>query len=224
MSHRPYAVAFDVLETLAEVDALRERFQEIGQPPDLLHPWFLRVQRDCMALALSGDFVPFDVVARQALRVDSGHTASERQIDHLLEGFAELPAYDDAEPALRRLARAGVRVGCLTVGDPERTARFLRRTGLAEYVDRVVTAQDVEGWKPSPAVYRAAGDALRTPLDRLALVAVHAWDCHGASRAGCLAGWCARLEGTHGLFWSPPDATGDDLVRVVERLLELPAD
>ncbi|MCY9783290.1 haloacid dehalogenase type II [Nocardiopsis sp. EMB25] len=224
MTARPRAVAFDVLETLVNLDPLRTRLEEIGQPAHLLEPWFMRFQRDSMALTLAGDFGSFESVARQALRTDTGHTATEDDIDHVLEGFGQLPAYPDAEPALRRLSEAGLRVGCLTVGSPENTARCLERAGLAHHVDRVITAERAGTWKPAPSMYRVAAGELGTSPGAMALVAVHAWDCHGAKRAGCLAGWCERLEGRYGDVFTAPDVSGPDLVQVAERLLRLPSD
>lgn len=224
MPVRPYAVAFDVLETLADLAPLRARFDDVGQPPALAHSWFLRTQRDGLALGLSGEFRSFPQIARQALRTESGHTVTEEQIDHVLDGFGDLPAHPDAAPALRRLAEADVRIGCLTVGTMPNTERFLDGAGLAPYVARVVTVEQAGVWKPAAAVYHATAGELGTPPERLALVAVHAWDCHGAKRAGCLAGWCARLEGHYGDVFAPPDVTGNDLTEVVERLLALPPD
>lgn len=110
MPTRSLAVAFDVLETLLDLAPLHDRFAEIGQPTHLVQPWFLRVQRDCMALTLSGDFAEFYPAARQALRTESGQSVTEEQIDHVLEAFGTLPAHPDADPAMRRLAAAGLRV------------------------------------------------------------------------------------------------------------------
>lgn len=224
MPARPLAVAFDVLETLLDLQPLHDRFVEIGQPAHLLQPWFLRFQRDCMALTLSGDVGEFYPAARQALRTETGHTVTEAQIDHVLDAFATLPAHPDAEPAMRRLVAGGVRIGCLTVGNPDNTARFLEQAGLARHVEQVVTTQHVGTWKPAPAVYHHTAEAFGVPMHRLALVAVHAWDCHGAKRAGCLAGWCARLEGAYGDVFTPPDVSGADLEQVAEGLLALPGD
>ncbi|GAA3727248.1 haloacid dehalogenase type II [Salinactinospora qingdaonensis] len=224
MTARPHAVAFDVLETLLNLEPLRARLERIGQPAHLLQPWFMRFQRDSMALTLSGDFGTFESVARQALRTDTEHTATENDIDYVLEGFGHLPAYPDAEPALRRLSEAGLRVGCLTVGSVENTARFLEQAGLARYVDHVVTAEQAGTWKPAPSIYRVAANELGTSPDNMALVAVHAWDCHGAKRAGCLAGWCERLEGRYGDVFTAPDVSGSDLVEVAEALVRLSSD
>ncbi|MDQ3886682.1 MAG: haloacid dehalogenase type II [Actinomycetota bacterium] len=221
MPARCDAVAFDVLETLLDLDPLAERLEQVGAPRAALGPWFMRFQRDAMALTLAGDFAAVTPVARQALRTETQHTLTEADIDYVLEGFAQLPAFPDAIPAMSTLSETGVRIGCMTVGDPQNTRRFLDRAGLADHVDQVVTAEIVGIWKPAPAIYRAAADKLHTPLDRMALVAVHAWDCHGAKRAGALAGWCARLEGEPGDVFTPADVTGRDLVEVVDDLLTL---
>lgn len=221
MSGRVDAVAFDVLETLLDVGSIGSRLEEVGQPAGALGPFFMRFQRDAMALTLAGDVADFTATARQALRTETKQTMSDDAIAHVLEGFAKVPAFPDAAPALRRLTEAGVTVGCLTVGDPRNTRSFLAGAGLDTYVDRVVTCDAVGVWKPAPAAYHHTAETLACDLDRMALVAVHAWDCHGAKRAGALAGWCSRLEGEPGDVFMAADVRGDDLVEVAEGLLTL---
>lgn len=221
MTRRVEAVAFDVLETLLDLDPIGARLEEVGQPAAVLGPFFMRFQRDAMALILAGDEADFTATARQSLDVETRQTMSAEDIDHVLEGFATVPAFPDALPALRALADAGVKIGCLTVGDPDNTRSFLAGAGLDSYIDQVVTTNVVGTWKPAPAVYHHTADALGCELDRMALVAVHAWDCHGAKRAGALAGWCSRLEGRPGDVFLPADVRGDDLVEVVNGLLAL---
>ena len=205
MPARPNVVVFDVLETLLNLDPLAERFEKVGQPATLAGPWFMRFQRDAMALSLAGDAAPFEPVAREALRTESQQTLSEDDIDYILAGFASLPTFDDALPAMRTLSEAGIKVGCLTVGSADNTRAFLDGAGLLQFVDHVVTAQAAGMWKPHPKIYHFAAEQLQTPLDRMALVAVHAWDCHGAKRVGALAGWCARLELEPGDVFLPAD-------------------
>jgi 2-haloacid dehalogenase len=132
-----------------------------------------------------------------------------------------LPAFDDAAPALQSLSDAGLIVGCLTVGSPDNTRRFLDNAGLAEFVDYVITAREAGVWKPHPKIYRFAAEQMHIPIERMALVAVHAWDCHGAKRAGALAGWCARLEYKPGDVFLPADVVGESLVEVADKLLTM---
>lgn len=221
MTGRVEAVAFDVLETLLDLDPIEARLEDVGQPAAVLGPFFMRFQRDAMALTLAGDNADFTATARQALHTETKQTMSTDDIDHVLQGFATVPAFPDALPALRTLSESGVKIGCLTVGDPDNTRSFLAGAGLETYVDHVVTSDVVGTWKPAPAVYHHTAKALGCELDRMALVAVHAWDCHGAKRAGALAGWCSRLEGEPGDVFQPADVRGDDLVEVVDGLLAM---
>lgn len=221
MAGRVEAVVFDVLETLLDVEAIAERLEDVGQPASVLEPFFLRFQRDAMALTLAGDQADFTAVARQALSTQTRQAMTVQEIDHVLEGFAKVSAFPDALPALEKLSEVGVKVSCLTVGDPDNTRSFLAGAGLASYVDEVITSSAVGTWKPAPAVYHYSAKFLGVELDRMALVAVHAWDCHGAKRVGALAGWCSRLEGEPGDVFEPADVRGDDLVEVIDGLLAL---
>ena len=221
MADRPNVVLFDVLETLIDLDPLAARMEAVGQPATILQPWFLRFQRDAMALTLAGDTAPFDALARESLRTETKYTLSERDIEYVIEGFSTLPTFDDAAPALKKISEAGVSVGCLTVNSPDKTRRFLEGAGLSGFVDHVVTSQDAGIWKPHPEIYRFAAKRLGTPIERLALVAVHAWDCHGAKKAGAQAGWCDRLECEPGDVFIPADVTGSTLVEVADKLMGL---
>jgi 2-haloacid dehalogenase len=86
----------------------------------------------------------------------------------------------------------------------------------------VISIDEVQAWKPAPAPYLHAAEVLGVEPPRLALVAVHSWDIHGAHRAGLVTGWASRREGVFPATFDPPDVTGADLVEVADRLLDLP--
>lgn len=222
MLMRPIAVAFDVIETLMPLEPLRERFTAVGLPDYLLQTWFARTLRDGMALAATSDYAPFGEVAAQALRIVSGCQADDEAIGYVLAGLGELPAHPDALPAAQMLSGSGVRVACLTNGNAAVTAAFVQRAGLSPYVERVITVEEAGTWKPPARVYRHAASVLGVEPARLALVAAHAWDCHGAHRAGLVTGWVSRLEKEYSPIFARPDVTGDDLTDVARALLDLP--
>jgi 2-haloacid dehalogenase len=221
MSRSPAVVAFDVIETLMSLEPLREQLTEIGQPAHLLEHWYTRTLRDGLALSTTGDFVPFTDVAEAALRGLTGYTLSDEKVAQVMAGFGDLPAFPDALPAMTTLTEAGVRVACLTNGSAYLTSSFLNRTGLGSLVDRVVSVGEVYRWKPAQVVYLYAAEVLDVPPQRLALVAAHDWDCHGAKRAGLIAGWVSRKSGGFGAPFEPPDVVGEDLTEVASKLLSL---
>jgi 2-haloacid dehalogenase len=219
MSHRPAVVAFDVMETLASLEPLRARLTDTGQPPGLLEAWYTRTLRDGMALSATGDYAGFTEVADAALRGLTHYTISDEQVAYVMAGFDELPAFPDALPAVTRLAEAGLRVACLTNGSASFTSSFVERAGLR--VDRIISVGEVYRWKPASVVYLYAAEVLGVSPDRMALVAAHDWDCHGAKRAGLTTGWVSRKAGGFGVPFAPPDVRGEDLTEVAAKLLAL---
>jgi len=221
MTYRPAVVAFDVIETLMSIEPLRQRLTQAGQPPHLLEAWYTRTLRDGMALSATGDYVAFTDVAESALRGLTNYSLSDEQVAQIMAGFTELPAFPDAVPAITALTEAGVRVACLTNGSAYLTSSFVNRSGLGALVDRVITVGEVYRWKPAGVVYRYAAEILDVPAERMALVAAHDWDCHGAKRAGLITGWVSRKQGGYGAPFAPPDVTGEDLTEVAAKLLAL---
>jgi len=221
VSGPPAVVAFDVIETLMSLEPLRARLTGIGQPPGSLDAWYTRTLRDGMALSATGDFVAFSEVAEGALRGLTNYTVSDEQVASVMAGFAELPAFADAVPALSRLNEAGVRVACLTNGSSYLASSFVNRTGLGSLVDRVISVEEVYRWKPAGVVYLYAASVMGVPADRMALVAAHDWDCYGAKRAGMITGWVSRKSGGFGAPFGAPDVTGEDLTEVAAKLLAL---
>jgi 2-haloacid dehalogenase len=221
MTHRPAVVAFDVIETLMSLEPLRARLTEAGQQPALLEAWYTRTLRDGMALSATGDYVAFADVAEAALRGLTHYTISDEQVASVMAGWEELPAFPDALPAVSRLTEAGLRVACLTNGSAYLTSSFVNRTGLGSGIDRVISVEEVYRWKPAGVVYLYAAEMLGVPPDRMALVAAHDWDCHGAKRAGLTTGWVSRKSGGFGACFAPPDVVGEDLTEVAAKLLAL---
>jgi 2-haloacid dehalogenase len=223
MTRRPAVVAFDVIDTLMSLEPLRTRLTDIGQPPGLLEAWYTRTLRDGMALSATGDYAGFTDMAEAALRGLTHYTISDEQVASVMAGFGDLPAFPDALPAVTRLAEAGLRVACLTNGSAYLASSFVNRTGLGSLVDRVISIEEVYRWKPAGVVYLYAASVMDVPPDRMALVAAHDWDCHGAKRAGLTTGWVSRKSGGFGAPFTPPDVTGEDLTEVADKLLALEA-
>lgn len=221
MTQRPAAVAFDVVETLISLEPMGERFAQVGLDPQLVRAWFPRTLLYGIGMSVAGDYVPFPVAAGEALRAVSGYTLSDAAVADVLAGIGQLPAHPDVEPAMKTLAAAGIRMICLTNGTAAMTQAFLDRCGLTDYIEAVVATAEVNSWKPPAKVYHHGAARLGLPPAEVALVAVHAWDCHAAKRAGLMAGWAARLEARYGEIFVPADVTGADLVEVATGLAAL---
>lgn len=221
MTKRPTVIAFDVIETLFPLEPLRQRLADAGLPQHLLELWFSRLLRDAFALVASGGYRPFAEIAAAALRSTAGSLRDDT-VSGILAGFAELDPHPDVQPAVHLARDAGVRMITLTNGSAQNTAILLRRAGIDDDIEQVLSVDDVQRWKPAPEIYRHAATSTQVPPDQVALVAAHAWDTHGAHQAGLITGWVARLEDDFPAIFAAPDVTGRDLVEVVSGLLALP--
>jgi len=225
MPQRPAAVAFDVLQTLFSLEPLRPRLLDLGLPPESLELWYTRTLRDGAAMAAAGGFRPFREVASGNLRImlaDQQPSPDAGAIDRVLEGFAELPAEPDILPALARLTEAGLKLMALTNGNGEVTRRLAERAGILGHFQHIISIEEVGRWKPHPEVYRHAASVAGVEPSRLALVASHAWDTHGAKLAGLVAAWFPRKEALYHPALEPPDLTSHSLPDLCEKLIGLP--
>jgi 2-haloacid dehalogenase len=222
---RPTAVAFDVIGTLFPLDPLREPLVALGLPPHALEIWFARTLRDGFALAASGSFRPFDVVATgtlEGLLAEHGRPPDPAGVSGVLSRLSNLPARPDAGAAMVRLRGRGIRVLALTNGSREKTGALLKGSGLGDFVERTVSIDDVKAWKPRAGVYRRAAEEVAVELADLGLIAAHAWDCHGARRAGLVTGWVSHPEALYSPAFEGPDVRGETLSDVAEAILRLP--
>lgn len=220
---RPDVVLFDIFETLLQLEVLGKRFTDVGRPAGEWELLFARLLRDGMALTLAGTPRPFGAVARAALRTTTGNTLSEDAVQHVLGGFAELPVHPDVEPAFAALADAGVPAYGFTHGSAAVAAGALERAGVRGYLRDVFSAEEIPSFKPPAVVYDFACARVGAPHPRVALVAAHSWDVHGAIQAGLVGALATRLEG-----WVPdvidtPHVAAERLDDVVAGVLALPA-
>lgn len=214
---------FDIFETVLRVDALGARFVDVGRPAHEWELFFTRTLRDGMALTLAGAAPPFREVARAALRTTTRHQLAESALDHVLDGFRELPPHRDVEPALAALARARIPTYAFTHGSAAVACEALDRAGLRSYLRNVFSAEEIASFKPPARVYDWVCAQVDTPPARVALVAAHSWDVHGAVRAGMVGGLATRLEGRVPDVVERPHVAAERVDQVVERLLALPA-
>lgn len=187
-------VVFDVNETLFSLDAIREACGKQGLSRKLVDVWFARTLRDGFALTALGEYASFPVVGAATLRAVAPRSLTDQEVSDIIGAMRVLDAHPDVEPCMKLLHDSGLRLVALTNGTAANTALLLRRNGLSGYVEQVLSVDVVARWKPVAEPYLHAAAAMDCDPSRVALVAAHAWDVHGARRAGLRTGWVSRLE------------------------------
>jgi 2-haloacid dehalogenase len=224
-SPSPQVVVFDVNETLSDMSAIRDRFEEVGAPGHLMPTWFAGVLRDGFALTAAGGYAGFGQVADAVLRgLLAGSPEWKGDLDtavsYVLDGFAELGLHPDVPEGMRILRDAGVRLFTMTNGSAALTDRLLERAGLLDLVEARLDVSVPRVWKPAAAAYRYAVDRAGVPPGQAALVAVHPWDIDGAQRAGLVGAWLDRLGAPYPDVMTAPQVTAPDLTTLARHWVE----
>ena len=212
------AVAFDVNETLFALDPLGPAFARVGLDSGLVPLWFAALLRDGFALTALGGYRPFAELAAETLR-GLDPRVDDAAVRTVMGAMRELAPHPDVEPALRALHEAGVPVVTLTNGGADLVHTLLERAGLAGLVAANLSVDAVRRWKPAPEPYLHAATELGVEPARLALVAVHPWDCAGAAAAGLHAAWVMRSHTRWPAMFPEPAVRGADLHAVVRQLI-----
>ena len=221
---RPTLALFDVNETLSDLHPLRARFEAVGARGELLEVWFASTLRDGFALAAAGAYADFHTVAVGVLRgrlaeVETLTRDPGEAAEHIVAGFGELDVHPDVEEGVRKLADAGVRMATLANGAAELATKLLERGGLAHLIERRLSVDDVQRWKPARQSYLYATRELGVSPEHCALIAVHPWDIDGAKRAGLQTAWLNRTNSSFPNFFQPPDFTSATLGGLAGALL-----
>jgi 2-haloacid dehalogenase len=196
---QPDAIAFDAFGTLFDLEALREPLGDDGFEAFVsrLVPWTWH-------LTASGVWSPLPEIAAHA----GGHEAAERLTD--------LPAFPDVRPGLDALP--GRRLAVLSNGTQDGARALVENAGLADRFEHLLTADQVERYKPAPEVYGMAPRAFQTRADRVLMVSSNEWDVAGASFAGLLTAWLGRGREPSWVMGCEPDLVLGSLTDLADAL------
>lgn len=147
------------------------------------------------------------VYAADLLKLDL--TAAKRMA--LTDSYFRLEAWPDVQPALRALARLGIRVGLLSNATPGMLESCISHSGLAGQFDHVLSTDRIKTFKPDPRAYQMAIDAFGLRKDEILFAAFAGWDAAGAKAFGYRTYWVNRLRQPVERLGASPDGTGFDL-------------
>ena len=215
---------FDVNETLLDLGALDPHFERVFGDAGVRRAWFLQLLQSALVATLTGVYSDFGRVGGAALEMVAereGVDLSDEDREKILGGMRELPPHPEVAESLDRLRAAGLRLATLTNSTRVVAEAQMENSGLRDFFEQILSADDEGRLKPAPEPYRMAAESLGVEVEGIRLVAAHAWDVAGALRAGCAAAFVARP----GMVFDPlvqrPDVVGTDMREVADRILRI---
>jgi 2-haloacid dehalogenase len=216
---QPTAV-FDIIGTCFSLDKPRQALARLGAPEHALELWFAQSLRDSFAVSHAGGYAPLrDVLKAELARTASqlGLKASDDDLRGVLGTFAELDPRPDLAQALQVLTDGGWRLLALTMGAAESTRGLLERAGLVDYFVALLSCDSISITKPNRATYQLALE--RSGVETW-MVAAHAWDIAGASRAGLKTAFVTSVEGSYLDVYPKPDVVAGSLLEAALAIVQ----
>jgi 2-haloacid dehalogenase len=216
---QPY-LAFDVYGTLVDPMGMAELLASDARDAaqSVSAQWREKQLEFAFRKGLMRAYEDFGVCTRQALRyamASHGLSLTKKREDELMNAYLQLPAFDDALPALRAL-EGNYLMFAFSNGTPAALKKVLGHNDLLPLFDGLVSVDEVKSFKPDPAVYAYARRATGAMDQPLCLVSSNAWDVIGARSAGLMAIWVRR--DAHKVF----EDWGIEPNAIINSLSELP--
>ena len=187
------AVFFDLYGTLLDLAPLTVACERIapGRGEAFARAWRAEQLRLTWLRTIVGAWADFQSVTSDALTSTARGMGVEP--DHasgaVADAFEELPARSEVPTALDQLRRAGLILGVISNGSAGMLDRSLANAGLGDAFDHVLSADEVQRYKPHPAVYAMAAAATGHPTSSIGFVTTNDWDAAGACAFGLLVAW-----------------------------------
>ncbi len=219
---KPAVLAFDFNQTLIDFDALRPAFAEFFHDAAALDEWFSLLLHYSTVVTLTDSYSDFSALGRAVfsmLAEGKGLRVSEEERSRVFQAMLSLPAHPEVPEALARLRAAGFRMVVLTNSPHASVDVQIRKAGIAQYFDEVISVDSVHRFKPDLEVYRYAARHLGVATGELMLIAAHAWDVYGAIQAGCRGAFVARQRRPLFPLGPKPEISAPDLQAVADAIL-----
>lgn len=215
-------IVFDVNETLLDLSVLDQPFAAAFASADARGEWFARLLHLSTVTSVVGvhrDLADLGAAALDATAAARGRPLSRAQREHILGTMASLPAHSDVEEGLEALSAAGFRLAALTNSGLRSVRGALERVGLAAAFAEIRSVGSSGVYKPWPAPYRDAAEAMGVGIGGVRMVAAHDWDLAGAAAAGAATAFLRRPGTTYADVLPPPDLEADTLPELAERII-----
>lgn len=213
---------FDVNESLLDLNALRPHFERVFGNGEVLTEWFAQVLRSAMLSVITEQYSDFAKVGRSALDMVAqryGVSLSDADRKDIVGGMRSLPPHPDVLPGFEKLHAAGYRMASLTNSPPAVAKAQLENSGLAKFLEKIISVDEVKSLKPAAKVYHHAARVMGVTPGKARLIAAHSWDVAGAMSAGCKAAFIARKGMVLNPLFAAPDIVAPDLLQVADRII-----
>jgi 2-haloacid dehalogenase len=204
------AWVFDAYGTLFDPFSVERKAERIfpGGGEALSQLWRSRQLEYTWLRALMNDYADFWQVTRDALVYACrrlGLQCAPAPQEELMQEYLHLEVYPDVTVGLAALPSE--RLTILSNGSPRMLEAVVEHAGLKQAFATLLSVDKVRTYKPRPAVYQLAVEALNLKKREIGFVSSNYWDVVGAAAFGFPAFWLNRSNAIPDELGTAPEAT-----------------
>jgi 2-haloacid dehalogenase len=196
--HNPIkAWVFDAYGTLFDPYSVQRKAETKfpGKGEALSRLWRSRQLEYTWLRALMNHYADFWQITREALAYacrSLGLRCEAHEQEDLMQEYLSLDVYPDVTEGLKALPSQ--RRAILSNGSPRMLEAVVGHAGLGHVVPLVLSVDKVKTYKPRPAVYQLAVEALELNRSDIGFVSSNYWDVAGAANFGFPSFWLNRSK------------------------------
>jgi 2-haloacid dehalogenase len=214
-------IVFDMYGTVVDVGAVAAVCHEVASDPVAFNTQWRAKQLEYTFLrSLMGRYRNFWKVTGEALEFTIQRFAiqvTSEQRRRLMDAWLRPTPYPEVAAALARLKEKYM-LAILSNGTAKMLLTGLNQTGLRQYFRRIMSADSVELYKPSPRVYQLALKHMHLKKSEILFVSSNSFDVAGAKNFGFKVCWITRTGIPLDPLGPKPDLVArsfDDLVKAL---------
>ena len=217
-------LAFDVYGTLINTHGVLTALEELvgDKAKAFSNTWRDKQLEYSFRKGLMQNYETFAVCTSQALDYTCayyGTDLSDEQKKELMSLYRILPAFDDVKEGLTRLKEAGFRLFAFSNGAAEALEVLLNNAGIRDLFLGVVSVDDINSFKPNPAVYSHFLRKSESTGGNAWLISSNPFDVIGAISAGMQSAWVQRSpEAIFDPWGIEPTVTVSSLVELDKKI------
>ena len=220
------AVLFDAYGTLLDVASATTQLVETGRYPALTDKaglltdiWRQRQLHYSWLRSLMGEYQDFWQLTQDGLDFALHATGLEGDDDlraDLLALYRHIQAYEDGQHILKLMRSHNMPCGILSNGNQSMLDEAVQHAGLTPHLDKVLSVESLQIFKPAPEVYQFGCDAFNATAGDILFFSSNGWDIGGAAVFGYQTIWVNRTSQPQEILPKAPDYEVRDLRQAAE--------
>jgi 2-haloacid dehalogenase len=216
-------IFFDAHGTLFDVGSIHSALEQLcgNQAPAVAELWRRKQLEYSWLRTIMGRYVDFYELTKDALRYALqavGLELSRADKQALMQEYYRLKAFPEVPEALARL-KARFHLAILSNANPSMLERAVSFNNLEDLFDDIISADELQVYKPNPAIYQLPVKKLGQASWNLLFVSSNTWDVAGATACGLQVAWVKRGEAVPEQLGLLPDTTVGSLTELTDLLM-----